>query len=384
LHGVGVAVKDNIDVAGMPSGRGCPRLVGVPRAGRDAAIVADLRRLGAIVVGKTATHQFAYGPTGDRTGGRPTRNPHDRSRMSGGSSGGSAAAVASGMVPLAGGTDTGGSVRIPAALCGVVGFKPAFGRISVDGTFPLAPSLDHVGLLADSVATCADAARALGVVPPSEHTGPVKVRWLEPDDITPTRPAVARIARAALTTHVPDHDVAAAPWAAAARAAFSAIQDREAASRHAHRARTHPHLIDPEVLERIRRAAATTDDDYRRARQHRDAVAGRLHELFAGVDLLACPTTAVVAPLLGQRHVDIDGGITSHVRDALLGLTSPWNLLGLPAITLPAGHLDALPVGLQLIARPGAEPALLTLAGRIARPAPPPIVATSRPPEERP
>ncbi len=148
LHGVPVAVKDLIDVAGMPTTCGSASSFGTPRAAEDAEVVTRLRTAGAVIVGKTTLHEFAYGATGDRSAHGPSRNPHDPARISGGSSGGSAVAVAAGMVPLALGTDTAGSVRVPAALCGVVGVKPAFDAIPTGGIYPLAPTLDHVGLFA--------------------------------------------------------------------------------------------------------------------------------------------------------------------------------------------------------------------------------------------
>lgn len=183
LHGVPVAVKDLIDIAGLPTTCGSASSFGTARAIEDAEIVARLRRAGAVIVGKTTLHEFAYGATGDRSVHGPSRNPVDPGRMSGGSSGGSAAAVAAGMVPLALGTDTAGSVRVPAALCGVVGFKPAFGALPVSGIHPLAPTLDHVGLFTATSQDALLASLALSRSPertPSSDLPDAPVAWIPP------------------------------------------------------------------------------------------------------------------------------------------------------------------------------------------------------------
>ncbi|WP_354671538.1 amidase [Streptomyces sp. SRF1] len=360
LHGLPIAVKDIIDVAGMPCDCGAPALVGhLPE--RDASVVAKLRSLGAVIVGKTATHQLAYGPTGDRTGGAPVRNPHDPSRMSGGSSAGSAAAVAAGMVPLALGTDTGGSVRVPAALCGVVGYKPSFGALSTHGVFPLAPSLDHVGFLADSVSRCAAAASALSIAPGPFTVAPKSIRWLEPNDFTLTDSSVIRTTRAELDRFPARIEHAHAAWAHELHTAFRTVQGWEAYSGHAERVRQAATFFDPEVLQRLLQAGRITAAAVARARTERAEALARLDEIFADADLLAMPTTAVSAPVLDSRTVAI-GTSHSPVREALLAFTCPWNLLGLPALSLPAGTVDGLPVGLQLVARPGADTLLLTAA----------------------
>ncbi|MEV8633285.1 amidase [Streptosporangium sp. NPDC051023] len=374
LHGIPVAVKDNIDVARLPGRVGSAHLADRVPDG-DAECVTALRGAGAIVVGKTGTHEFAYGPTGDRSADGPSRNPADPARMSGGSSGGSAAAVAAGMVPLALGTDTGGSIRIPAALCGIAGFKPAYGAIPVGGVFPLSRSLDHVGVLAATADDCRTAYHVLAGLPQDGHLegDPVpRVAWIRPGSLVVTGKAVEEVARETLEAMLADGAARGGeeidfPGAEAAAVAFAAIQDSEVYAVHAERVARAPHLFDPEVLERLRDAGRTEGWHYVRALEERERLNAELAALFRRFDVLALPTVPVIAPRLGERQVDVDGR-QIMVRVALLGLTSPWNLLGLPALSVPAGTVDGLPVGLQLVCAPGRERSLFALAARLRRP----------------
>ncbi|MEV4174099.1 amidase [Nonomuraea sp. NPDC049709] len=363
LHGVPVAVKDLIMVAGLPATMGSRHFAGyVPDA--DAECVARLRAAGAIIVGKTTTHEFAYGPTGDRSATGPSRNPWDPARMSGGSSGGSAAAVAAGIVPLAVGTDTGGSVRIPAALCGVAGFKPAYGAIPTDGVFPLSQSLDHVGVLAGDRESCLIAHRCLSgdAGHPRESAGAVRVAWLDPAELFDGDPrvtaAVRAVAGAAEEVRLPEGA------AEELRETYAAIQSCETAAVHAERLAGAPELFDPEVLERLRVASDVPGWRYVRAMEARARLAGAAGALFEGHDVLALPTVPITAPPIDSRETEVEGR-TVAVRPALLALTSPWNVLGLPALTVPAGTVDGLPVGLQLVCRPGHEPLLFEAAARM-------------------
>ncbi|WP_052422749.1 amidase [Nonomuraea candida] len=394
LHGLPVAVKDLIDVAGLPATMGSRHFAGhVPDA--DAVCVTRLRAAGAVIVGKTTTHEFAYGPTGDRSANGPSRNPRDTGRMSGGSSGGSAAAVAAGVVPLAIGTDTGGSVRIPAALCGVAGFKPAYGAIPADGVFPLSRSLDHVGVLAGGAADCLLAYHCLtsGAVPggpgpaPARDTtgtageagspggpggeaggpggeagGPVRVAWLDPGCLFDGDRRVVDTVRALLgevaEVRLPEG------FGEEVRETYLAVQSCETAEVHAERLARAPELFDPEVLERLRAAAELPGWRYVRALRARERLAGAVAALFGGHDVIALPTVPIVAPPLDRREIEVAGRPVA-VRPALLALTSPWNVFGLPALTVPAGTVAGLPVGLQLVCRPGAEPLLFSTAARV-------------------
>ncbi|MFC4589484.1 amidase [Sphaerisporangium corydalis] len=368
LHGIPVAVKDIIDTAGLATRMGSAHFADHVPA-QDATCVRRLREAGAIIVGKTTTHEFAYGPTGDRSHNGPSRNPHDPARMTGGSSGGSAAAVAAGMVPLAVGTDTGGSVRIPAALCGVVGFKPAFGAVPVDGVFPLASSLDHVGVLAGTAEDCALAFHVLSGRPQGPaaaeaddegDAGAPRVGWLASDAATLADPMVSGLVRAAF----PGSDEIPFSGVSELFGTYAAIQGSEAYAVHADRVARAPELFDPEVLRRLRHASAVPGWRYVRALEARASFRRHAAGLLGRYDLLALPSVAVAAPPIDARDLDL-GGVQVKVRDVLLALTSPWNLAGLPALSVPAGTVGGLPVGAQLVCAPGRERTLFAYADRL-------------------
>ncbi|MFG1943878.1 amidase [Nonomuraea sp. NPDC048826] len=358
LHGIPVGVKDLIEVAGLPATMGSRHFAGhVP--GTDAAVVTRLRAAGAVIVGKTTTHEFAYGPTGDCSATGPSRNPWDPERMSGGSSGGSAAAVAAGLVPLAIGTDTGGSVRIPAALCGIAGLKPAYGAIPADGVFPLARSFDHVGVLARTAAECFLAYRVLSGRELGESHRPLRVAWLDPSPLHVCDPEVVRVASEA--AGVTEKVALPREVADAFRDVYVTIQSAEAADVHAERVAAAPELFQPDVLDRIRGAMDVPAWRYVRAVAELPRLAEAAEELFEGRDVLALPTVPLTAPPLGAREAVLDGR-TIAVRAALLALTCPWNVLGYPALSVPAGTAGGLPVGLQLVCRPGDEHLLAAAA----------------------
>ncbi|RRO20597.1 amidase [Saccharopolyspora rhizosphaerae] len=367
LHGIPVAVKDIIDVAGVRTTMGSAHFADHVST-EDAECVARLREAGAVVVGKTTTHEFAFGATGDRACNGPSRNPHDPTRMTGGSSGGSGAAVAAGMVPLALGTDTGGSVRIPASLCGVAGFKPAYGAVPTAGVFPLSQTLDHVGVLAATTEDCRLGYRALAglrPMPSREHGSEVSIGWIPPDVLHPTDPQVTATARAALDVDGLDvREVRPAGLDGMLRA-FGAIQFSEAHAVHAERVADAPQLFTDDVLAILRKAGETAGWQYVRALTERDEWRGVVAALLDEVELLALPTTCVPAPEVDERQVEVQGA-RIPLRGALIGLTRPWNLAGVPALSLPAGAVRGLPVGLQLVGRPGQEDRLFAVASRVS------------------
>ncbi|WP_242900852.1 amidase [Actinomadura terrae] len=357
LHGVPVAVKDIIDVAGLPTGMGSAHFAGNV-AEHDAAVVTRLRTAGAVIVGKTGTHEFAYGGTGDVSADGPCRNPRDPARMSGGSSSGSAVAVAAGTVPLAIGTDTGGSVRIPAAFCGITGFKPRFGAIPTGGVFPLSPSFDHVGVLAGGPADCRTAYRVLADLPSESRQGRSgSVAWIEPHEVDPD---VERVVAGTVRAVFPD--VASEKVdLKELRRVFAAIQDSEAYEVHAERVAAAPELFQRPTLERLERAGRTPGWRYVRAERERAEFRREVDALLGRHDLLVLPTMAITAPPIGTTESDGLGPLTP----LLISLTCAWNVLGLPAISVPAGTVDGLPVAAQLVTRPGAEDLLFEAAERL-------------------
>ncbi|MGO4252738.1 amidase [Paenarthrobacter sp. TAF1] len=359
LHGIPVAVKDVIDVRGIPTTAGSRHRKN-HLARESAECVERLVQAGAIIIGKTTTHEFANGPTGDRSATGPTRNPHDTDHMAGGSSSGSAAAVAAGIIPLALGTDTGGSARIPAACCGVVGLKPTHGALPTRGMVPLSPSLDTIGLLARTAADCLllwTALRGANTV-----ALPPGIGWIKPDSIYPTQPSITSAARSRVDQLLTgDADV---PEASDLREAYGIIQGSEAYAQHSELIYNSPELYDPEVLARLLAGGEILSWEYVKAMELRHSARQRIQPLLNRYGVLALPTIPLAPPRLNSRRELIDGS-SLETRKALLSLTSPWSVLGLPAISIPAGTTEGLPTGLQLVGPPGAESQLLRVAAQI-------------------
>ncbi|GHF83564.1 aspartyl-tRNA(Asn)/glutamyl-tRNA(Gln) amidotransferase subunit A [Amycolatopsis bartoniae] len=366
LHGVPVAVKDMIDVRGLPTTAGS-RHRRDHLASTDAACVRRLRDAGAVIVGKTATHEFANGPTGDRAASGPTRNPHAVDHMAGGSSSGSAAAIAAGIVPLALGTDTGGSARIPAALCGIVGLRPTYGALSTKGVLPLSASLDTVGVMARSAEDAAVLWAALSTAhstnaPRADAPAP-RLGWVLPGLLHPTSQEVVGAVRGRVDGLVTGEVVL--PEAEQLRSAYAVIQGREAFAVHRDRLESNPELYDAEVRDRLLAGATVTVTSWSAALAVRERVRAVVSDLFDTYDFLALPTTPMPAPVVGARAGKIDGHPVD-IRAALLSLTSPWSVLGLPAMSVPVGHADGLPIGLQLVGPPGSEATLLRTAAAMS------------------
>jgi Asp-tRNA(Asn)/Glu-tRNA(Gln) amidotransferase A subunit family amidase len=373
LSGWAVAVKDLIDVAGLPTRCGSAVLAGAAPAQHDAAVVARLRAAGAVMVAKTHTHEFGYGPTGDVAVEGPCHNPHDPHRITGGSSSGSAAVVAAGLVPLAVGTDTGCSARTPAALCGVVGLKPARGALPTSGVFPLSETLDHIGLLGTDVDTVGVAFGALTgrrIDPSTPLNGTVVGRPTDPYWRVHDAEIAAAVDRAADALRAAGAILREIrlPGIEDLAATYPVIVGTEAYATHGRWLAQRPGDYQPATAARLQAAAAYTVTDYVSAQRTRRRLAteltGRL--ITEGIDLLLLPTTPLRATPIGARQVDAPDGTQVEVVPALLSLTLPFNLLGWPAVSVPAPGVTGLPVGVQVAAVRGGEQAVLAAGARIA------------------
>jgi aspartyl-tRNA(Asn)/glutamyl-tRNA(Gln) amidotransferase subunit A len=307
------------------------------------------------VTGKANLHEFAYGVTSQNPHYGTVPNPLASDRLAGGSSGGSAAALAAGDTELALGTDSGGSVRIPAACCGVVGFKPTYGLVSAEGCFPLAPSFDHVGPLARSVAGCAAAMDVLA--PHVERRAlesldelTVGVAWLDLCDAGVRE----RVARAAASfPHRADLELALPEGSAS-------VFMREAAAVHRDLFAAHAEAYGEDVRTKLERCLAVTDDEYAEGLRARQAYRETLDRTAAPFDLLVTPTLAFVAPHRDTRELE--------VRDAMVRLTYPFNLTGWPALALPCGRAEhGLPASVQLVGRPGDDGLVLAAGALLER-----------------
>lgn len=372
LEGLPLGIKDLIDTQGIETSYGSAAWLGhLPSA--DADVVRELVERGAIPIGKTTTHEFAWGVTTASATFGDTLNPLDRTRIPGGSSGGAAAAIACGAVAAGLGTDTGGSVRIPAALCGVVGFKPTFGALPTRGIFPLAPTLDHPGFLGATVDDVAMLADAFHIdMPP--HAASASVRLGVVREIAPV-PLEADVAAAFDTAVASLGQVFACETLDAAGLfdgvfeAFAQIVLTEGGVGHFRHNDADRIAADYgcETIERLERAKTLTLGDYARAQQTRRDFTARLYRAMSAVDCLVLPTCPCTAPRRGQPSIDI-GDWSGTVREALMTYTAPFNVAGFPAISIPLVARDgSLPAGLQIVAKPGHDGALLQIAQQIER-----------------
>jgi len=354
LHGIPVGIKDLFDVAGRVTTAGAHPGFRPAPARVDSEVVQRLRAGGAVLLGKTAVHEWALGVSTNNQHFGPTRNPHDMERIPGGSSGGSGAALAAGLTPLALGTDTGGSIRIPAALCGVVGLKPTYGRVSLRGVTPLSWSLDHAGPMARTVE---DAFVLLEGMCGFRPAPAPRARILLPkqyffDDVDPRVESLVRDAAALLgTPEVADLGDVRAVWDA-----NTVILYCDAAAYHEERLKSHPDWFGTSLKDRLPVGLTYRGIDYARARNVQREWISFLTQLLGDTSILAAPTTPEPATVIGDRE-----GSTLGRRMSCL--TSPFNLAGAPALSIPVGMVGRLPVGMQLIAAPGRE-SLLREAGQ--------------------
>lgn len=371
LLGIPVAVKDLIDTAGIRTTYGSRMFAGAVPS-RDAACVARLRAAGAVLVGKTGLFELAWGITSSNELHGDCLNPWDAARSAGGSSGGSAAALALRQVPLTLGTDTGGSIRIPAAFCGVMGLKPSFGLIGTEGVFPLAPSLDHVGPMArrpDDLALAMAALQGRETEPaPGRGSGLSVAVWrgpaaTDPDDATRAALDAAVKALAGGGTVEP----VAAPALDEALETFGTIQLVEALRAHSERglypARREEYA--PVIADRLERAGSIGADQRAAAEAQRRELVGFFDELFARFDVLLSPVAPIAAPPLGAER-KAASGTARGLREVVMGYTVPQSLAGLPACAVRAGiGADGLPRGVQVSGPRGADARVLAAAAAI-------------------
>jgi aspartyl-tRNA(Asn)/glutamyl-tRNA(Gln) amidotransferase subunit A len=381
LAAVPFAVKNLFDIGGLPTRAGSRINRDRAPAGRDAALIERLEAAGAVLVGALNMGEYAYDFTGENVHDGPSRNPHDLTRMTGGSSGGSAGAVAGGLVPLALGSDTNGSIRVPSSFCGIFGLKPTYGRLSRARSFPFVASLDHLGPFARNVedlalaydsmqgpdqddAACTD--RPPEFVRPSLANGIGALRiaiaggYFTRNVLPEAREAMSRVARALSVTREVD-----IPEAARARAAAYVITTTEGASLHLDRLRQRPGDFDPVVRDRLLSGAMIPATLVDRAQKFRRWFRGRVLELFDSVDVIIAPATPGIAPKLGQATIELDGA-ELPLRPNIGIHTQPISFIGLPVVAVPV-PLDPMPIGVQIIAAPWREDIALRVAYELER-----------------
>lgn len=372
LHGVPVSIKDLFNVRGMPTRAGT-RAALHELPSQEASLVTRLRDAGAVIFAKTNMHEIAMGATGENRWTGDVRNPFDPKRQSGGSSSGSGVAVATGIGLASIGSDTGGSVRIPAAFCGVTGFKPTFGAIPLDGALNMSWTCDHAGPLANSVADCAllyevmsGRSAAHGKVARAPRLA-VPAGWLRgrlhPAVREHFEPRCAEL-RAAGAEIVE----VATPLLGGASAAYTAIARPEAAWIHRRQLEAGGEGFSDLVLPALEAGRQLSAQDYVGAMRERERIRAELDAILADFDALLLPSSAALPPLRGQLEIDVEGGRLA-VREAVLGQTLAFSLCGLPSLTVPAGLVadvygagtPPLPAGLQLVGRMDGDAALLAL-----------------------
>jgi aspartyl-tRNA(Asn)/glutamyl-tRNA(Gln) amidotransferase subunit A len=381
LAGVPFAVKNLFDVAKLPTRAGSKINRDLPPSPRDATLIERLEAAGAVLVGALNMGEYAYDFTGENVHDGPSRNPHDPTRMSGGSSGGSGSAVGGALVPIALGSDTNGSIRVPSSFCGIFGLKPTYGRLSRARSFPFVPSLDHLGPLARSAADLAlaydamqgpDADDAACTTRPVEPVTPLLTEpisglriaiaggYFEKNVFPEAVEAVSRVAKVLGATRVVEM-----PEVSRARAAAYIITTTEGASLHLDRLRRRPHDFDPAVRDRLIAGAMVPAPMVDRAQKFRRWYRAQVAELFKSVDVLLAPATPCTAPKLGQVNFKLDG-VELPVR-ANIGLhTQPISFIGLPVVAVPV-PLEPMPIGVQIIAAPWREDIALRVAYALER-----------------
>ena len=381
LAGVPFAVKNLFDVQGLSTRAGSKINRDLKPSPRDATLIERMEAAGAVLVGALNMGEYAYDFTGENVHDGPSRNPHDVTRMTGGSSGGSGGAVGGNLVPLALGSDTNGSIRVPSSFCGIFGLKPTYGRLSRARSFPFVFSFDHLGPFARNVGDLAlaydamqgpDADDAACTTRPAEPVMPLLARdigalriaiaggYFQKSVFSEAVEAVARVAKALGTTRVVE-----IPEAARARSAAYVITASEGASLHLDRLRQRPNDFDPAVRDRLIAGAMIPAPLVDRAQKFRRWYQAQMMELFKSVDVIIAPATPCVAPKLGQATFVLDG-VELPVRANIGVHTQPISFIGLPVVAVPV-PLEPMPIGVQIIAAPWREDIALRVAWALER-----------------
>jgi AtzE family amidohydrolase len=377
LAGVPFAVKNLIDVAGLPTLAGSKINRNHPPASADAPLITRLEAAGAILVGALNMGEYAYDFTGENVHDGPSRNPFDTARMSGGSSGGSGSAVGGRLVPLALGSDTNGSIRVPASFCGLFGLKPTYGRLTRAGSFPFVSSLDHLGPLARSTADLAaaydamqgyDSADPVCVDRPAEPVSNLLKQGVSGLRIVSAngyfRAGAAPEALAALdgiAKSLGAKETITIPEAQRARSAAYVITTTEGATLHLERLRTRPDDLDPDVRDRLIAGALIPAVAVTQAQKFRRWFRTEMLNLFQNVDAILAPATPCVAPLIGQKTFVLDGK-EMPLRPNIGIYTQPISFIGLPVVAVPVPTELGLPIGVQIITAPWREDIALRIA----------------------
>jgi AtzE family amidohydrolase len=380
LAGVPFAAKNLFDIAGLTTVAGSKILRDQPPATEDAALVRQWRRAGAVLVGAVNMDEFAYGFVTENAHDGVTRNPHAPDHIAGGSSGGSAAAVAAGMVPLSLGTDTNGSIRVPSSFCGIFGLKPTYGRLSRAGAFPFVSSFDHVGPFARSVTDLALAYDVLqtGFDPadPDSADQPVAPTlaeldggeglrcavlggWFQSGASAEMLAALGRVASALRAAEV------VLDGAETARSAAFVMTMAEGGNLHLPSLRRRPQDFDPATRDRLMAGTLVPATAYLQAQRFRAVFRKAVAAVFAGTDILLAPAVPFAAPRVGQATMMLDG-VEVPARPNIGLYTQPISFIGLPVVTVPV-VTEGLPLGIQLIAAPWREAAALQVARRLER-----------------
>ncbi len=358
LHGVPISIKDLIDVRGAATTAASLVRASAAPAEADAPAIAHLRAAGAVFVGKTNLHEFALGTTSEESAFGAVRNPLDQTRSAGGSSGGSAVSVVTGMALASVGTDTGGSIRIPAAACGIVGLKPSYGEVDTAGVIALSPRLDHVGPLAQSVADAWMLFQVLSGELRPESRAPaepheLRLKRLREYFSDPLDDDVALVFEHAVETlsrggvHVSQASI---PHAYSTAAVYLKIAPREAFRQHEHLLQTERDKYTEPVRQRLESGRIITDKEFAEALEMRDVLRDEVDAALGDCDALLLPTLPIVAPKLGAATVHL-GHLEESTRALMLRNTQLFNLTGHPAVSIPCGRTPdgGLPVGLQLV-----------------------------------